>query len=154
MCISLLSEFCNFFGCEIKDLQKYLLDPINKERIVSKFNGIWLRTTYKNRGGFKHLFQFGGLTLQDVRHCKAYNNFLGITVLQHFYACHNIYVKNHNLPCVIEYTADGDAHYFPIELLEILKDECKCAEEEDQEDIAVSVPKDKCYQININLGKF
>lgn len=134
MCVSLLNEFCNFFECEIKDLQKVLDDPINKSNISSHLNGVWLRTTYKNRGGVKHLFQFGGLSLRDSKHLQAYNNFLAVTVLQHYYARHRIFVKNHNLPCVIEHTPHGDAHYFPIELLEIINNNCSCQDETDNDD--------------------
>ena len=129
MCISLLSSFSKFFNCEIKDLQKFLSNPINKAKVISKFQGTLLRTTYKNRAGIKHVFQFGGLTLLDARHVKAYNNFLGVTVLQHFYSRHRIYLKHHNLPCVIENTPQGDKQYFPIELLEIVQNQCPCQEE-------------------------
>ena len=59
MCISLLSAFCKFFDCEIKDLQKILSNPVNKAKVISKFQGLWLRTTYKNRAGLRHVFQFG-----------------------------------------------------------------------------------------------
>ena len=129
MCISLLSAFCKFFDCEIKDLQKFLSNPVNKSKLISKFQGTWLRTTYKNRAGVRHVFQFGGLTLLDAKHVKAYNNFLGVTVLQHYYSRHRIYLKLYNLPCVIENMPQGDVHYFPIELLEIVQNECPCREE-------------------------
>ena len=129
MCISLLSAFCKFFDCEIKDLQKFLSNPVNKAKVIAKFQGTWLRTTYKNRVGLRQVFQFGGLTLLDAKHVKAYNNFLGVTVLQHFYSRHRIYLKHHNLPCVIENTPQGDVHYFPIELLEIVQNQCPCREE-------------------------
>lgn len=130
MCISLLTSFCKFFECEIKDLEKILNDPQNKANIISHLTGVWLRTKYKNRGGFKHAFQFSGLSLRDAKHLPAYNNFLSVTVLQHFYARHRIFVKNHNLPCVIEYTSHGDSHYFPIELLEIIDNKCGCQDDE------------------------
>ena len=65
----------------------------------------------------------------DAKHVKAYNNFLGVTVLQHFYSRHRIFLKHHNLPCVIDNTPQGDVHYFPIELLEIVQNQCPCREE-------------------------
>lgn len=119
MCRLLIDEFCKYFACEIKDLQKILSSSENRAKVELKFNNVWLRTTYKNRNGIKHRFKYGGLSTQDVRHTKAYNNFLGVTVLQHFYARHRIYVHHHNLPCVLENTLQGDTHYYPLELLEV-----------------------------------
>ena len=119
----LIHEFCKFFNCEIKDLPIYLFCPQNRSKIVEKYRGVLFRTTYKNRKRIQHVFQFSGLSLQDAKHCKAYNNFLGVSVLQHFYARHRIYVKNHNLPCVIETTPQGDMKFYPLELLELYDDE-------------------------------
>lgn len=119
----LIHEFCKFFKCEIKDLQKYLFCPFNRRKLIEKYRNILVRTTYKNRNGTRHVFRLAGLSLQDAKHCKAYNSFLGVTVLQHFYARHRIFVKNHNLPCVLELTPQQDTKYYPIELLEVYDDE-------------------------------
>ena len=116
----LINEICNLFDCEVKDLERIFLNPLNRIKIISQFKGVWLRTTYNNRTGRRHCFKFDGLTVQDAKHVKAYNNFLGITVIQHMYARHRIKLKNHNLPCVIENTFNGDTRYYPIELLEIV----------------------------------
>lgn len=116
----LINEICNFFNCEIKDLEQILFNPTNRAKLLTKFYGVWLKTTYKNRTGRFHYFQFNGISLQDARHTKAYNNFLGVTVMQHMYVRHRIKLRNYNLPCVIESTSNGDTRFYPIELLEIV----------------------------------
>ena len=118
-----IAELCEFFKCEIKDLKKFLFCPFNRAKLCKKYRNTLLRTTYRNRCKNHHIFRFAGLSLQDTKHCKAYNSFLGVSVLQHFYARHRILVKNFNLPCVLEITPQGDSKYYPIELLEIYDEE-------------------------------
>ena len=125
----LITEFCKYFNCEINELKNFLANPINREKLNSRFRGVWLRTTYKNRKNQKHLFRYNGLSIQDAKHTKAYNNFLGVTVLQHFYARHRVYIYHHELPCVIEYTPHSGASYYPLEYLEIVENPCQTEEE-------------------------
>ena len=116
----LINEICNLFHCKIIDLEIFLSIPIYREKIVNKFKGVWLKTTYKNRTGFQHEFQFDGLTIQGARSIRAYNNFLGVTVMQHLYIRHRIITKNSNLFCVIETTTNGETRYYPMEFLEVV----------------------------------
>ena len=118
--IPLLQFICKLLECEIDDIAEYLFFPFNREKVDSLLKGLWLQTNYKNRQGSKHLFRFSGLSIQDAKHLKAYKGFLGITVAQHFYARHRIRLLHYDLPCAIEYTCHGDAHYYPLELLEVV----------------------------------
>ena len=43
----LINEICNFFNCEIKDLDQILFNPTNRAKLLTKFYGVWLKTTYK-----------------------------------------------------------------------------------------------------------
>ena len=116
----LINEISNLINCEISELENLLSVPFYREKIIQKFKGVWLKTTYKNRTGFQHEFQFDGLTIQGARSIRAYNNFLGVTVMQHLYIRHRIITKNSDLPCVIETTANGETRYYPMEFLEII----------------------------------
>ena len=118
--IPLLQFVCKLLECEVENIHEYLFFPFNREKVDSLLKGLWLQTTYKNRQGSKHLFCYSGLSIQDAKHLKAYKGFLGITVAQHFYVRHRIRLRQYNLPCVIEYTSHGDAHYYPLELLEVV----------------------------------
>ena len=116
----LINEICNLINYEISELENLISVPFYREKIINKFKGVWLRTTYKNRTGFQHEFQFGGLTIQGARSIRAYNNFLGVTVMQHLYIRHRIITKNSDFPCVIETTANGETRSYPMEFLEII----------------------------------
>lgn len=116
----LIKEICILFNCQIKDLPKIFRSSANRVKIISNFKGLWLRTTYKNRSGVYHFFQLDDFSYQDCRHVKAYNNFLGVTVMQHYYVRHRILIKHHDLPCVVERGEKDNIKYYPIELLEIV----------------------------------
>lgn len=124
MGVPLINILCALFDCSVDELSEKLSCPFNREEADSTLRGLWVQTKYKNRRGSKHLFRIAGLSIQDSKHLKAYKGFLGITVVQHFYARHRIRIRHFNLPCVIENTCYGDFHYYPIELLEIVGPVC------------------------------
>lgn len=63
--------------------------------------------------------KFGHLTHLGARELKAYNGFLGVTVQQHFYTRHRIYLKYPSLPCICVYGPKGSTSYYPIELVTV-----------------------------------
>ena len=120
MPILLLNVICKILDCDIDDIAEYLFFPSNRERLESILKGLRIQTTYKNRQGSRHSFCFSGLSIQDVKHLKAYKGYLGITVSQHYYVRHRIRLRDHNLPCAIEYDRYGNDNYYPLELLELV----------------------------------
>ena len=124
MPLPLLKVVAKILGCDICDVAEKLFFPSNRERLDAILKGIWLQTSYRNRQGSKHLLRFSGLSIQDAKHLKAYQGYLGISVTQHFYVRHRIRLRYHNLPCVIEYDCYGNANYYPLELLELVLPFC------------------------------
>ena len=119
--VLLIDKICQFLSCSKNNLIILLNNPIIKSQIENKFMGSLLKTNYKNKNNNYHYFNFSGLSKRDSKHQFAYNGFCQVTVLQHFYCRHRILVKYYSLPCVIEYTINSKANYYPIELLEILE---------------------------------
>ena len=118
--VLLLDVISKILDHDVDDIAEYLFFPHNRERLESILKGLRIQTTYKNRKGFRHIFYFSGLSIQDAKHLKAYKGYLGITVTQHYYARHRIRIRHHNLPCAIEYDNHGNASYYPLELLELV----------------------------------
>ncbi|KAH7696666.1 hypothetical protein AAVH_36262, partial [Aphelenchoides avenae] len=74
----------------------------------------------------KHLehnkeIEFGYLDLRGSSLLPAYNGHLGVTVRQHFYSRHRVELRHPYLPCVAVNGANGQNNFYPLEVIEAVK---------------------------------
>jgi hypothetical protein len=119
----------NILGCSEKQLRDFVNHPENFERLQTELEGKKVRTTYKDRNGFRKTFFIDGITPDGADIIMAYR-FLpspfNINVAAHFYAKHEIRLKHPYSPCVVEKIKRGLAqtlNYYPMELIELIEDE-------------------------------
>lgn len=149
-----LEVLCEHFACNASKLGERLRHPEEVKR-AEKFlaSCFGFETTYKSHGDRRSWRSpSGSPPARGSRWCRprrkanreiqfhslagsasklyAYQGFLGITVQQHYYARHRIYIKHPSLPCIVQVVGLGHEEYFPLELIRVTKP----SEEETQVD--------------------
>nr|CAD2167459.1 unnamed protein product [Meloidogyne enterolobii]CAD2175532.1 unnamed protein product [Meloidogyne enterolobii]CAD2184747.1 unnamed protein product [Meloidogyne enterolobii]CAD2186842.1 unnamed protein product [Meloidogyne enterolobii]CAD2197505.1 unnamed protein product [Meloidogyne enterolobii] len=135
--VLVIDECANILCCTVKSLRCYLNHPESKKLILKKLQGRKVETTYTDKNGMKRSFFIGGLSNEGANVIPAYGRLskpFNISVTQHYYAKHRIRLQNPYLQCIIEQIPNKtesfkENRYYPMELLEIVK------EEEDEEKI-------------------
>jgi hypothetical protein len=73
-------------------------------------------TTYRRH--HRRQIRFDDFTWHSARRLVAYEGACdGVTVKQHYFIKHSIWLQHPRLPCVVQYGPRGHNRYFPIELL-------------------------------------
>nr|CAD2200066.1 unnamed protein product [Meloidogyne enterolobii] len=130
----LVSEECaNILCCTVKSLRCHLNHPENRNLVLKKLQGRKVETTYTDKNGMKKSFIIGGLSKEGANVIPAYGKLakpFNISVTAHFYARHRIRLLNPYLHCVIEQFQNKgvsyqENRYYPLELLELVKEEEK-----------------------------
>ncbi len=83
------------------------------------YKGKRFHTTYEtSRRYHTRPVRFDALTWMDASQLVAYEGACSrMTVKQHYYARHGVWLEHPRLPCVVEYGARGHNRYYPMELL-------------------------------------
>lgn len=114
-----ITALCRYFECKPHQLYRKLVDPFNRWLAVQILRSKKIRTTHLEEGR-NFTVRFGMLTRKNSRQLMAYGGFLRITVQQHFYARHRIYLRHADLPCVCMFGRNNSRTFLPLELLSIL----------------------------------
>jgi len=119
----LIDEIAKILNCRVKELRDRLNHPKNRSKIEKELANKNLETTYKDRNGFTHNFQFGGITEKGAHEVLAYGLLkfpFNCSIATHFYARHRIRLENPYTHCVIERFLNGEHRYYPLELVKIV----------------------------------
>lgn len=116
------------FDCQIPTVQFYLEPPTDdnnnyREEAIAFLKGKKLRTHYRSKRTKRlHLqpLRCDGLTADNADGMYAYEGILNISVRQHFFAVHRIYLEHWRLPCLEVKHKNGHSSYYPLELIEVL----------------------------------
>ncbi len=116
---TLLEELSAYFDCRPDRLTKILRYPSYFTRVSNDYRGRLFNTTYSTSRRWKgRPVRFDSLTWLNSTQLMAYEGACSrMTVKQHYYARHGVWLKHPKLPCVVEYGARGHNRYYPIELL-------------------------------------
>jgi hypothetical protein len=118
--VSLDQEIASILNCAVKDLRDKLNHPENKAKVLKKFLGKTMTTSYKDRNGFNKNFIFGGITHNGANQIMAYGQLrppFNCSVATHFYARHRIQLAHPYNHCVIEKFKNGHHRFYPLELV-------------------------------------
>lgn len=115
---NLITQLCHHLNCAPQDLSS-IFDFMNWENPNQKkafdfLNTYKLCTTHLK---INRLVKFDGLSLRKTKNLYAMRGYLGITVLQYYYARYGIKLNNFDLPCVCENGGNNHMSYYPMELL-------------------------------------
>lgn len=135
-----LDAIAETLNCSRNAVATRLNHPLDRERIIKLYKGVKLRTTYNDHIGSKRTFHLEDITKRPATDLLAYGDLGKIwncSVPQHFFSRHRIRIKFPFHPCVIEKTkyhrrrgTTRTVRFYPLELVEILKDyEAKTEEE-------------------------
>jgi isopenicillin N synthase-like dioxygenase len=81
----LLKYIAQFLGCEESAIQEKLNHPMIFDRVNRYLGGKKVRTTYLDRKGEHHEFNFVRLSFKTNLEQYAYEGYLGVNLVQHFY---------------------------------------------------------------------
>lgn len=123
----LVSDYiAKILGCRVSSLRDRLNHPEDREKITKLLKDRTVSTTYLDRCGFRKTFTFGGLSEKGADSTLAYGRLKRVfncAVSVHFYARHRIKLAFPYNHCVIESFPNGHDRYYPLELLELCKEE-------------------------------
>jgi hypothetical protein len=122
---NLIETLSGHFNCKSqRDVVELLNHPIYLQRACDFLKHKKLETTYADRSGEIKTLEFEDFSLLDATQQKAYNNYLRITVQQHFYCRHRIRLIYAGAKCVAAYSKQRRSlGHYPPELLRIKLDE-------------------------------
>lgn len=122
MC-SLIDRLCVLLKCPPTKLSEEVLNPENQFYLIAALSEGHIITRHlpKNRP-----LNFCNFTAKSADEQYAYCGYLNITIRQDYYCKHRIMLRRPELPCVEEWTYDGQVTYWPIELLEWHPEEKHC----------------------------
>jgi hypothetical protein len=130
--LKVIDECAQILGCSLKSLRDHLNHPDNRVRVLKALLGRKVQTTYLDHNGFKKTFIIDGLTRNGASSIMSYGRLpfpYNVSVAAHFYSRHRIRLNYPYLHCIIERFPYGEDRYYPIELLEFVKE--KDEEEDD-----------------------
>ncbi|KAH7717933.1 hypothetical protein AAVH_14664 [Aphelenchoides avenae] len=160
---SALHAMCHLLNCSEAKLAERLNHPEDLEKAEDFLRSCQEMTTnYKQgrRGGPKHyselskkererlfsrykperLFEFHSLA-GSAKKLYAYQGFLGVTVQQHYYCRHRIYIKHADLPCIVRRLRNGQEEYYPLEVVRVRPPRPKEAFEAEDKSTALALQR-------------
>jgi hypothetical protein len=113
--MTVVEALCILFQCNPQELLKIINIP---ERRKEAENFLARKTLICGYGPAKKI-KCDAIAIQPSRRQPAYNGYLNLTVMQHFYAKHRILLKYPELPCIIENGGNKHKSFYPMESIEI-----------------------------------
>ena len=113
MC-SLIDRLCVLLKCPPSKIADELFDPQNMFYLTVALSEGKIRTRHLPVNRELNFCRFSAKSADEQ---FAYCGYLNITVRQDYYAKYRIMLRRSDLPCVEEWTYDGQVTYFPLEVL-------------------------------------
>jgi hypothetical protein len=123
---TIADECSKILNCSIKSLREHMNHPENRLKIQNFLSGRKARTTYQDKNGFQKTITINGLTKHGADSIQAYGKLprpFNISVAAHYYARHRIRLHYPYLPCIVEKFTKGEDRFYPMELLELIKED-------------------------------
>lgn len=112
---SLVDQLCELLDCYPYNLEVYMFKHISLVDKYLKNRCIVTKHLKVNR-----VIHYNGLSKKSLQNIKAFNGYMGITLLQYYYVKHRIRLIHQKLPCIMVKGGKDHISYYPLEVLEIL----------------------------------